>query len=219
MTDNQELVKIEPQSQALQSQSSREEQAAKISHLMTTGDISKMTKAQKDQFLIDLARAHNLMPWPPPFMIIPGQGGKEIIYANKSCADQLRKIHGISIEIVFQGALPENPDIYCVRAKATDRDGRTDEEAGTVWTKGKVGDDLSNAILRAYTKAKRRVTYSISGLSLLDETEVQSMNISQVPQNGPRQISPAPSNFSRPSLDSGAIIDAQEMKAPMEAPK
>jgi len=41
--------------------------------------------------------------------------------------------------------------------------------------KGLTGDSLCNAMMKSVTKAKRRVTLSICGLGLLDETEVDSV--------------------------------------------
>ncbi len=173
----------------------QDEQMAKFANLMTTGDFSKMTKPEKDRFCISLAQSLGLMPWPPPFIFIPGQNGKELLYATKSCADQLRKIHKINIEITYQGPLQIgeqiNQDIYCVRAKATMPDGRCDEDAGTISLKGKAGEDLANAILRCVTKAKRRVTYTITGLSLPDETEARSFSQDRGSQvEGPREMQP-----------------------------
>ena len=37
------------------------------------------------------------------------------------------------------------------------------------------GEALSNAMMKATTKAKRRVTLSLCGLGMLDETEVESI--------------------------------------------
>jgi hypothetical protein len=53
--------------------------------------------------------------------------------------------------------------------------GRTDESTGAVPIKGVHGEALANAFLKAETKAKRRVTLSICGLGLLDETELETI--------------------------------------------
>jgi hypothetical protein len=65
--------------------------------------------------------------------------------------------------------------VYVVTAAATDKSGRTDESTGAVNIQGLKGDALANGLMKAETKAKRRVTLSICGLGLLDETEVETI--------------------------------------------
>jgi hypothetical protein len=50
-----------------------------------------------------------------------------------------------------------------------------DEAVGAINVKGKGGDDLANALMKAETKAKRRVTLSIAGLGMTDESELHSI--------------------------------------------
>src|SRR5262245_20253745 len=66
-------------------------------------------------------------------------------------------------------------DIYVVTAQATLPSGRQDESIGAVTIGGKKGDDKCNALMKAETKAKRRVTLSICGLGMLDETELETI--------------------------------------------
>jgi hypothetical protein len=66
-------------------------------------------------------------------------------------------------------------DLYVVTARAKDRHGREDECTGAVPLGHLKGDDLANALMRAETKAKRRVTLSIAGLGWLDETEFDTI--------------------------------------------
>ena len=99
--------------------------------------------------------------------------GKLVLYANKGCFEQLRANRHISINIVSQAKID---DLYIVTAKATLPDGRCDEDTGAVDMAGKKGELAANAILKAITKAKRRVTLSICGLGMLDETEVDSVS-------------------------------------------
>lgn len=60
-------------------------------------------------------------------------------------------------------------------ARATDPAGRSDEAIGAVSVAGLRGDALANAIMKAETKAKRRVTLSIVGLGWLDESEIETI--------------------------------------------
>jgi hypothetical protein len=66
-------------------------------------------------------------------------------------------------------------DIYVVTARAKDRTGREDESTGAVPLGNLKGDALANALMKAETKAKRRVTLSIAGLGWLDETELETI--------------------------------------------
>jgi hypothetical protein len=59
-----------------------------------------------------------------------------------------------------------------VHVRAKDKTGRSDEDFGVVAFKGGGNEIAANLIMKAVTKAKRRVTLSISGLGFLDETEV-----------------------------------------------
>lgn len=216
-----ELVPQKQETQSLSPQEIQAERAEKIAALMTSGDLAKMTKVEKDKFLVELAKLHNLVPWPPPFQIIKTKDGRELLYATKSCADQIRKIHGISLEITYQGPLKlgatEDPNVYVVQCKATDREGRTDEELGSVWIKGLVGEDLANATMKAITKAKRRVTYAITGLSVLDETEIGFASQTQNQYNGPRQITPS---GTPPMPRVGTVtVEVVDGLPPVEAPK
>ena len=62
-----------------------------------------------------------------------------------------------------------------VTVSARTPNGRTDTEIGALSIKGLTGDSLCNAMMKALTKSKRRVTLSICGLGLLDESEVDSI--------------------------------------------
>jgi hypothetical protein len=66
-------------------------------------------------------------------------------------------------------------DLVVVSVSATDRDGRTDSDLGVVAIGALKGVDRANSIMKAITKAKRRVTLSLCGLGWLDETEVETI--------------------------------------------
>jgi hypothetical protein len=104
-----------------------------------------------------------------------GKGGKKtILYANKSCTEQLRVINGVSITKLIRTI---DDGLLTVEAHAVDANGRTDIATGALWieiagSKTMRGDDLAVAYMKAETKAKRRVTLSICGLGMLDESEI-----------------------------------------------
>lgn len=138
---------------------------------LLTGDLSKMTPAERLQYYSKVCTSIGLNPYTQPFDYIV-LNGKLKLYAKKDTTEQLRKINKISLQIVSREFVN---DLYIVTAKATDGNGRTDEAIGAVNTANSKGDALANAIMKAETKAKRRVTLSIAGLGWLDETEVETI--------------------------------------------
>src|SRR5258708_36969808 len=97
--------------------------------------------------------------------------GKVTLYARRDATDQLRQLHKVSIEIAAREVVE---DCYVVTARATTPI-RQDESIGVVNIAGLKGDVRANAMMKAETKAKRRVTLSICGLGMLAETEVDSI--------------------------------------------
>jgi hypothetical protein len=135
------------------------------------GDLAGLSAAQRLAYYRALCQSLGLNPLSKPFEYLM-LNGKLRLYALRDCADQLRRLHGMSITIVSRERLG---DIYLVIARATDRQGRTDESLGAVALGQLKGDALANALMKAETKAKRRVTLSLAGLGWLDETELASI--------------------------------------------
>ena len=139
---------------------------------LITNDLSKLDQQERLTLYNKTCESLSLNPLTQPLGFIEFRSGKLSLYAKKDTTDQLRKIHGVSIEITSKEIVN---DIYIVCAKATDKTGRVDEDMGTVSIVGLKGEALANAYLKAITKSKRRVTLSICGLGLLDETEVETI--------------------------------------------
>lgn len=165
-----------------------EEEARKIEAIVMQGDLGALTRPQQMQYVEKLCKFLGISPLAKPFEWII-LNGKKTLYATRNCADQLRATRGISIEILER---QEVNGIYIVRAKATMVDGRTDESIGAVNIKGKSGEDLANCLMKCETKAKRRVTYSITGLSFLDELEVETIPKGKVQTGTMQRIVPQP---------------------------
>jgi hypothetical protein len=99
--------------------------------------------------------------------------GKLTLYAKKDCTDQLRVIHNVSVKVVSRELVD---DVYVVNAIASKPDGREANDIGCVFIGNKKGDDKANAMMKANTKAMRRVTLGICGLGgLVDESEIHSI--------------------------------------------
>ena len=139
--------------------------------VLVQGDLSSLDDNQKAAYYLKVCESLGLNPHTQPFEYLK-LNGQIKLYATKACSDQLRKINGVSLEILSRELLDE---VYTVTARAEDAAGRRDESSGVVSLKGMSGEPRANAIMKAETKAKRRVTLSICGLGWLDETEVESL--------------------------------------------
>lgn len=146
-------------------------QANAIESALIQGDLSKLTTEQRLSYYKNVCESVGLNYLTKPFDYIQ-LNGKLTLYAKRDATDQLRKVHGVSIKITAREKID---DIYIVTAQGTDKTGRIDESTGAVNVAGLKGESLANAFLKCETKAKRRVTLSLCGLGLLDETEVQTI--------------------------------------------
>ena len=142
-----------------------------VDKVVIGGDLADLDAVQRAEYYNAVCRSVGLNPLTKPFEYL-NLNGKLRLYALRDCADQLRRLHGISIYIANREQMS---DIYVVTARAEDRQGREDESTGAVTVGNLKGDALANALMKAETKAKRRVTLSIAGLGSLDETELDTI--------------------------------------------
>lgn len=147
----------------------------KLENVLIMGDLSKLSPEERVMYYKSVCRSLNINPLTRPFDYIT-LNGKLTLYAKKDATDQLRARDGISIISLDSKTVN---DIYLVTARATTKDGRSDAATGAVNIGGLKGDALANALMKAETKAKRRVTLSICGLGLLDETEIETIRDAQ----------------------------------------
>lgn len=151
-----------------------------VEKVVIEGDLSTLTPAERVNYYRAVCDSVGLNPLTKPFEYLR-LNGKLRLYALKTCTDQLRNIHGISIEL--EKPIVED-DLVIVTAVAKDRSGRVDSDTGAVPINGLRGEAKANAILKAITKAKRRVTLSMVGLGMLDESEVESIPGAEVVAGG-----------------------------------
>ena len=142
-----------------------------IEQVIVSGDLSKLNPEQRVTYYHKVCESLGLNPYTRPFDYITLQG-KLTFYAKKDATEQLRKVHGISIT-GLEGKLVD--DLYIVTATAKTHDGRIDQATGAVNLGALKGDAKANAIMKAETKAKRRVTLSIGGLGWADESEIETI--------------------------------------------
>ena len=139
--------------------------------IVLRGDLSGLNESQKKEYYLYRCKQVGLDPAAKPFDLLK-LNGKEILYANASCTQQLCSIHRLSTQITHRERLD---DIFLVSVRVTGADGRVSENAGAVAVGNLKGDSLANAILKATTKAIRRAVLAHCGLGMLDETEVESI--------------------------------------------
>lgn len=153
----------------------REQAAGALQHILATGDLSKLSNEQRVAHYLDLCRSLNLNPRSRPFDWLM-LDGKLVLYPNKSCAEQLRREHQISVKVTRRepiGATTDEPMFVC-EVEGRTPTGRTDQATKyvplTAYNKqGQryrlTGANLANAYAKAETGAKRRLVLSMVGLA------------------------------------------------------
>ena len=170
---------------------------ALMERVVAVGDLDGLQPMERAKYYARVCESMGLNPLTKPFAYIR-LNGKLTLYALRDAADQLRKIHAVSVVIAKRETVQ---DIHVVTARAQMPDGRTDESTGAVSVGGLKGESLANALMKAETKAKRRVTLSICGLGWLDETEVSDVRAAK-----PVTVT-----------DDGEIVDSQPLAKQLAA--
>ena len=142
-----------------------------LESVVLDGDLSKMATKARLEYYAAICKSLDLNPLTKPFQYIRFQG-KTVLYATKDCTEQLSKKMRISIEIGEGKILG---DSYVVKARATGPDGRFVDATGAVPIGKRQGEDHSNSLMKAETKASRRAVLRYGGLGWLDETEVETI--------------------------------------------
>lgn len=146
-------------------------EAEAIEQALVAGDLSRLTPAQRVLYYHNVCASLGINSLTRPFDYLV-LNGKLVLYARKDCTDQLRTLRKVSITGLEREQIG---DLLVVTASARAADGRTDSSIGAVNAKDLRGENLANAMMKAETKAKRRVTLSLCGLGMLDESEVDSI--------------------------------------------
>lgn len=178
-----------------------------LEQALLQGNLASMNPQQRLEYYRGLCKSLGLNPLTKPFEYLE-LDGKLTLYAKKDATEQLRATRGISLKIVSREI---HDGVYVVTAQATDPTGRCDESTGAVpfvkeggtWKTSQNGkrffegdgkyhplapDARANATMKAETKAKRRVTLSICGLGMLDESELDTVrNARPVPLDVPAE--------------------------------
>jgi hypothetical protein len=142
-----------------------------VDDVVARGDLSKLTPEQRVVHYHNVCASLGLNPSTEPFGYIT-LNGKLRLYAKRDACDQLRKLNGISVTVVDRTV---TGDMLTVHVRAVDKTGRHDEDFGVVSIAGLRGESAANAMMKAVTKAKRRVTLSIAGLGFNEEGELEGL--------------------------------------------
>ena len=157
--------------------------------MLIGGDLSSLSPEQRVEYMKAVCKSIGVNPLTGPFGYIlfketEAAPAKLVLYAKKDCAEQLRKIHRVS---VLPGTTKRmmDEDYATVEMSLRDATGRTDTSTGMVYlwktyqnkTYRLTGQRLADAVMKAETKAKRRGTLSICGLGILDEMDLESVRV------------------------------------------
>lgn len=158
-----------------------------IEKVIGSGDLSAMKPEDRVAFYWRVCESTGLNPLTRPFEFI-SLNGKLTLYAKRDATDQLRRLNGVTVTKLERD---RSDDLMTVTAHGRDRQGREDSAIGAVSIKGLGGEALANALMKAETKAKRRLTLSLVGLGFLDESEVDGIGdrVDVDPETG--EIAPA----------------------------
>lgn len=188
--------------------------------LIQKGDFSSLTMRERSVFVYNLSKRLGLNPLTKPFDFIV-LNNKLTLYANRTCSDQLRKLHNLTTTVLYEGPLmlgqTQRDDVYVVKVRIMappDDKGysRFEEHGGSVGIDGLKGEAFANATMKCSTKAIRRATMAFCGLGLLDEIEVDSAKNLEGGVGAPRRIVPE-----EPATPPPAIFPTVEAK-PVAAP-
>lgn len=173
-----------------------------LSNLILRGDLKALSPVEKMQYYNAVCERVGLDPVARPFAYMT-LSGKEVLYCDKGGAEQLRKLHKVSLKVTDRTKIE---DVYVVTVEAALPDGRCDASTGAVSINGLKGDAMANALMKAETKAKRRATLSILGLGMLDESELET--IPSTVKEAPKQV--ASVKFTQPQQAPAIAAPAQE---------
>ena len=148
------------------------EVSQKVEQVVLAGDLSQLGPSERVNYYKAVCDSLGLNPLTRPFEFLKLQG-RLILYPRAALADQLRRLHQVSIDNIERIT---NKNLYTVIVRGHTADGRTDEASASVDI-SKLGNSLlANACMKCETKAKRRFTLSIIGLGWLESVSVDAID-------------------------------------------
>lgn len=145
-----------------------ESAARAFEQVVIKNDLKQLDPTARVAYYHALCNSLGLNPLTRPFLYLE-LSGKLVLYATKDCTEQLRSNKRVSL---LEPRYDWSERALVVTVTARTPDGRTDSDIGVADIGKRAGEALENAIKKAVTQAKRRVTLSICGLGALDASEV-----------------------------------------------
>ena len=147
--------------------------ASMFDKLAIDGDVSGLSEKQRIDYYKLVCEYCKIDPLTQPFNFIR-QDQKVTLYANKSATAQLTRLHGLKVKIESRDVVQATQCLITASAE-NPTTGAYAEDIGSVSIEGLKGAALSNAIMKAATKAKRRAILSVCGLGFISDAEVEDM--------------------------------------------
>lgn len=146
--------------------------ASALEHVLATGDLAQLSAKQRIGYYLHICNRLGLASESRPFDWLT-LDGRLVLYPNKSCAEQLRRQHQISVKLVRKDRVG---DLFVVEVEGTRPNGQSDFASKYVPLRNARGEplntrDLVNAYAKAETGAKRRLTLSMIGLGGVPDLE------------------------------------------------
>lgn len=182
---------------------------ALMEKVLIGGNLANLSALERLDYYGKLCDSLGLTAITRPFEYIV-LNGKLTLYARKDCTDQLRHRDKVSIRLTKREVVD---GVYVVTAEASSN-GRVDESTGAVAIEGLKGEAKANAMMKAETKAKRRVTLSFCGLGFLDESEIEDV---EFPEVIPQALSVEASELAE--ADDAEMMEIQRKLEQQHAPK
>jgi hypothetical protein len=144
-----------------------------LERVVVGGDLSKLTPTERMTYYAEVCKSVGLNPLTRPFQYLFLQN-KMVLYCGKDGKEQLRELHGVRVtKLETRLVTDDNEEFFEATAYGVNAKGREDADIGIVALAGTRGQERANLKMRAVTKAKGRLTLSLCGLGMLDESEVE----------------------------------------------
>jgi hypothetical protein len=130
--------------------------------LVIQGDVSQLSPVQRVQYYVARCQAAGLDPATRPFDLLKTRDGKYILYPNANACQQKADQRGINLDVRSREVID---DLFVVTMRGVTRDHRSLERMGAVSLAGLHGQAKADAMMKAETKAARRVVLGLTGLA------------------------------------------------------
>src|SRR5262245_5326892 len=143
-----------------------------LDHIIATNDLGKLTPKQRVGYVLALCRSLKLNVLSRPFEFLELKG-KVVPYPTKSCAEQLGRLHQISMKKTREANVG---DLHVVEVEGRRPNGQVTFATKYVSlrdARGSAlkGQDLADAFAKCETGAKRRLVLSMVGLAGLPDAD------------------------------------------------